>query len=380
METGIILSWSDINPYDFYTEALQNDPIFYDKEQGTWVVCSYSYCKEVLLNDNAKIPEPNANNNSLSALSVLLIKKLVRLTNNEQHRASRQAAEIIYKSMQSISVSSILHSLVAEVRDGGTFDWVSVVCKKLPVLIVLKGLCFKDDECAYVLDNIQCLVKIMSPLNAIEDIDAVNRTVDVLISIAQKHVTASNYIKDVLQFHSGEWMKLFVCNLIGLLIQSYDAGRGLLCNSLIQLCKNNGHIDLREQDKNFFRQSVIETLRFDPPIHNTRRIADADILIGGKTIRKGEKILIVLAAANLDPKIFASPLCYNISRVNNNDHLTFGLGGHMCLAKHLITDITAETCRNFFYQFRHIVIPEQVIRYEPQLNARLIKELFVTIS
>ena len=158
------------------------------------------------------------------------------------------------------------------------------------------------------------------------------------------------------------------------MIQSYDAGRGILSNSLLQITDHKTF-----SNKTAIERSVIETLRFDPPIHNTRRIANADISLGKTTIRKGDKILVVLASANRDFKKFENESNFDIERFNNKEHLTFGIGGHQCLAKHFSIYLATEVLWFLFNEYKTITLLENNIEYEPMVNARLPKSIWISI-
>lgn len=56
-------------------------------------------------------------------------------------------------------------------------------------------------------------------------------------------------------------------------------------------------------------------MRFDPPVQNTRRFAIEDIRLGDLTIRAGEQVLLILAAANRDPSEFPIPDRFDLDRV-----------------------------------------------------------------
>ena len=136
----------------------------------------------------------------------------------------------------------------------------------------------------------------------------------------------------------------------------------MLSNSLLQVI-NNGNLSANNfANKGYFEKSVIETLRFDPPVHNTRRIAVDDIVINNILIKKGQAILIVLAAANRDPKQFKNPNIYNIERANNTEHLTFGIGSHKCPANHLSVRLATETLAWLFNKYKTIQLVEKDIR------------------
>jgi cytochrome P450 len=76
--------------------------------------------------------------------------------------------------------------------------------------------------------------------------------------------------------------------------------------------------------------AVEELLRFDGPVQRTARIPNADVTIGGRTIKAGELVMPFLAAANRDPAQFADPDRLDIGRADNR-HIAFGWGIHFCL-------------------------------------------------
>ena len=78
------------------------------------------------------------------------------------------------------------------------------------------------------------------------------------------------------------------------------------------------------------RRATEECLRFDPPVKSTQRIATADVTIGDRTIRKGERLRWIIAAANRDPEVFPEPDRFRVDR-HPNPHLSLGAGIHFCL-------------------------------------------------
>lgn len=76
--------------------------------------------------------------------------------------------------------------------------------------------------------------------------------------------------------------------------------------------------------------AVDEFLRLHSPIQATTRIAYADVELGGRLIRRGESVTLLLGSANRDPAAFAEPDRLDITR-RPNRHLAFGRGIHYCL-------------------------------------------------
>ena len=76
--------------------------------------------------------------------------------------------------------------------------------------------------------------------------------------------------------------------------------------------------------------SVEELLRLDPPLHLFARHALEEVEFAGVRLRKGEKIGLLLGAANRDPERFSRPDAFDPSRTPNA-HVSFGAGIHFCV-------------------------------------------------
>jgi cytochrome P450 len=96
-----------------------------------------------------------------------------------------------------------------------------------------------------------------------------------------------------------------LANALGFLFQAYDATAGLIGHVLAALTSGS------ELDA-----ILAKAVRYDAPVHNTRRFAAADTEIAGEIVRAGETVLVLLAAANRDPRADRS--------------YTFGFGPHAC--------------------------------------------------
>jgi cytochrome P450 len=77
-------------------------------------------------------------------------------------------------------------------------------------------------------------------------------------------------------------------------------------------------------------RGVKELLRFTSPAQLTARYAIRDVDIGSANIRQNDPVITLLAAANRDPAVFASPDDLVLER-SPNPHLSFGHGSHRCV-------------------------------------------------
>jgi cytochrome P450 len=104
-------------------------------------------------------------------------------------------------------------------------------------------------------------------------------------------------------------------------MQSHEATAGLIGNALVRL-RAVGDTRI---DEVFLR----EVARFDSPVQNTRRYVVRDCALGGCRLRRGDSVLVVLAAANRDPAVNPEPDCFRPSRVGAHVY-GWGLGTHRC--------------------------------------------------
>ncbi|MFH7018074.1 cytochrome P450 [Flavobacterium sp. FlaQc-47] len=382
MSSTLFLQSDVRDPFSLYETMLDKNPIYWDEINKIWAIYSYEYCVEFLKNTNAFIPIVNENNEQkLNKYALTILTNLTRLSNGIQHEISREIALLLFSNMKSIAVETILSQLIEKDSIENKIDWVNSVCKKLPILILLKSFEFSDNDSEFISDKIEIISKIMLPNKTEEQIKSINEISEYLYFIIENHLSIQSLYEDSLikisrshKLLPDEIKTKFVSNLIGLFIQSYDAGRGILSNSLLQIIKHKSFAD-----KTQIQKSILETLRFDPPIHNTRRITNADIILGNTLIKKGDSVLVVLAAANRDSEKFDNASIFNSNRTNNNDNLTFGIGGHQCLAKYFSIQIATEALWYLFENFKNSTLLENNIQYESLINARLPKEIRISI-
>ncbi|MBF4517510.1 cytochrome P450 [Flavobacterium sp. ANB] len=379
MTSTLFLQSDAIDPYLVYKTMLEKNPVYWDETNKIWAIYCYEDCVSILKNIKTEIPAINPNNEQkLNKHALDILTNLTRLSNGIQHEISKEIATLLFSNMKSVEISKIISQLIQDNLIENKIDWVNSVCKKLPVLVVLKSFGFEENDCAFILQKIEDFVKIMLPNKTEEQVKCINQISEEIFTITQKQLLSLNVLNKISEsdsFSSDEIKTIFISNLIGLFIQSFDAGRGILSNSLLQILNNKSFSNKVE-----IQNSVIETLRFDPPIHNTRRIAAEDFYIGESLIKKNDPILIVLASANRDPEKFENAGKFDIERSNNAQNLTFGIGGHMCLAKHFSIHLTTEALWFLFDAYKTIELLENNIQYEPMINARLPKNIWISIQ
>ena len=81
------------------------------------------------------------------------------------------------------------------------------------------------------------------------------------------------------------------------------------------------------------------------------RVATRDVEIGGKTIRKGDRVVMWYISGNRDESVIADPNVYDITRERPRHHMSFGFGVHRCVGNRVaemqLTIIWEEILKRF---------------------------------
>ncbi len=120
-----------------------------------------------------------------------------------------------------------------------------------------------------------------------------------------------------------------------LLFAGHETTTHLISGSVFELLKNPDLRDWLKEDWSRADLAVEEFLRFVTPVQFTKpRFVRRDIELDGVRLRKGDRIMAMLAAANMDPAANPHPERLDLQRKPNR-HIAFGTGIHFCLGHQL---------------------------------------------
>lgn len=119
-----------------------------------------------------------------------------------------------------------------------------------------------------------------------------------------------------------------------MIIAGNETTTKLLGNALYWLWKNPQQRALVRQSPNLVPSWVEETLRYDGSTQMLARAVTRDVELHGRTLRAGDRLLLLIGAANRDERMFPAPDVFDIQR-DASQHIAFGKGTHFCLGASL---------------------------------------------
>lgn len=151
-------------------------------------------------------------------------------------------------------------------------------------------------------------------------------------------------------------------NFFLLVIAGNETTRNALSGGLQALCEHPEQLAMLREDPSLLPSAIEEMLRWVSPVMQFRRTAMRDVELAGASIRTGDKVVVYYGSANRDPRVFANPDVFDITR-KPNPHLAFGAGTHFCMGSHMARLEMRLTLSEFLRRFPNVSMqapPERI--------------------
>lgn len=127
----------------------------------------------------------------------------------------------------------------------------------------------------------------------------------------------------------------YLGNVILLIVGGNDTTRNSISGGLLALNEFPEQYDKLMADHSLVDTMVPEIIRWQTPLAHMRRTALEDTELGGKQIKKGDKVVMWYVSGNRDGDVIDRPNEFIIDRERPRQHLSFGFGIHRCVGNRL---------------------------------------------
>jgi hypothetical protein len=348
---GLLSPERSQNPYPFYARLLREAPVHFSEPWGTWVVTRYA-------DVNAGFRDMRLSSVRTGMYSQGMPEELVRkLEPMGRNMASwllfhdapshTRLRSLINKAFTPRMVEALrprIQALVEElldaVRGKEQLEVISELANPLPVIVIgeMLGLPREDryrlkqwsDKLASLIGTGRpTLVEVEGALGAILEFEDYFRPL-----IARRRTQPGNDLLSALVQAEeqgnllSEQEVLSTCTLV--LFAGHETTTNLIGNGLLALLRHPDQWELLRGAPELLPDAVEELLRYDSPVQFTNRMAAVDMEFGGHTFRKGDRVMLMIAAANRDPAQFSEPDRLDVRRKELR-HQSFGMGPHYCV-------------------------------------------------
>jgi cytochrome P450 len=338
------------DPYPIYERIRASGTLVRTRASGTlvptglgnWMSTSHRVCDLVLRNrrfgvrlDGGEASEPG--DFDMSFLEM----------NPPDHTRLRRLAQPAFSPKTVSSYRDRIERTVGDLLDRaatkGEFDLVSALAAPLPIAVITELLGIPDaDADAFAqygavigsaLDGIKSL-RHASQLQA--NSVKLQRLFENLFELRRRE-PADDIISRLVaaegdQVNPAEMLSMCVL----LLVAGFETTVNLIGNGVLALLGHREQWqDLCADPQLLAARAVEETLRFDPPVQLTWRVALEPLELEGKVVRRGQFVVTLIGGANRDPEVYAEPGTFSIHRDATTEHLAFSGGIHYCLGQPL---------------------------------------------
>jgi cytochrome P450 len=240
------------------------------------------------------------------------------------------------------AITAIVDRLLDEAIDGsegGAVDLVPALAEPLPVEVIAELLGIPQADRHHLRPWSNAIVSLYEPEHTDADADAAIAAADAFLAylrdlVARRRDAPGDDLLSGLVEVSEDGDVLtsdeVVVTAILLLNAGHEASVNVAANAVVALLRHPDQLTLLREDRALVGSAVEEVIRHDTPLSLFDRLVLEPVELAGQQLEPGERVGLLLGAANRDPDAFPDPDAFDITR-SPNHHVGFGAGIHFCL-------------------------------------------------
>ena len=339
------------DPFPLYARLRDEDPAHWSPRLKAWVLTRYEDVKRVCLDSSMSSDRLRPFFATLPPTEAAKVAELVRYLTlwmvfrdpPEHTRLRRLAAKVFnVRSINALrpNIESLTAWLLDSLADKKEFDFIADFAMPLPALVIMDMLGAPREELPRLkrLSDEMALF-VGSARDAPEKYQRAGAATREMADLFRELITArrASPQRDLLSElvaldDAGDRLSEdeLVATCILLLFAGHETTTHHLANGLLALLRFPDELMKLRANRALAPAAVEELLRYDGPIGAQVRIVQEAHTLHGRQLNPGDRVFLLMTAANRDPRAYDEPDRVDLTR-NGVPHLTFGFGMHICL-------------------------------------------------
>jgi cytochrome P450 len=341
------------NPYPRLAELRAACPFHRDPDAGAWLVTRMKAARDVL-SDNTNTKNPDTAEPAAVAIRRRRATipeglaypddqraSMLELDGAEHARVRGPFVRALYARVAQFEPQciAIVESILDRLEGRRSFDLMKEIAEPVPVACIGAILGVPDDRLANFRGWLHGIVQTFNPNRSPEDVAALVTASNGLARFmretfdARKGDPKDDLFSDMarVQIEGAPLSDVEITfNLRGLLIAGNVTTTDLIGNAVWLLLIHPDQRAMLEVNPALWPNAIEETLRYEPPVDFTRRVASRDLDASGCPVNARAALNVFLRSANRDEAAFPQAERFDVARRGAARHLAFGGGSHIC--------------------------------------------------
>jgi len=371
------------DPYDLYERIRVKDPVHRMRLINAWAMTGYEDAQEVL-SDHKRF---SSGDNKLQYAPYRTMLDL----DPPDHTRLRSLVSKAFTPRSVLELGPRVQEIVDELLDSVAgkerFDLIRDFAFPLPVIVIAEmlGIPAEDRDRFDVWSNDLALA--VEPLLSVEEVERVERASDEIVAyfegiIERRRERPEDDLLSALLAAEEEGERLSHDELLGtlmlLLVAGNETTRSLIGNGMLALLKHPDQLQRLREDPQLLETAIDEMLRYDSPVQLIVRVALEEMEFRGRRFDAGQRIMVLVGAANRDPTVFVNPGALDIGR-KEKSHISFGRGIHYCLGSPLALLEARVAFANLLERFSSIELVSEPA-FKDQIVLRGVESLWIEVE